>query len=127
MEADRVEIATRLTAGWSVRVIAVSPGRAPSVASREIQRNATATQGYRLVTAHARAGQHRRRPQVGKTVGDWVLAALLVLGLRVGSRNGSAWRPGKHPLDRDLERPLQRPTTSLTRPCRCHQRMTQNI
>ena len=42
---DRVEIASGLKAGWSIRAIAEHIGRCPSVVSREVRRNTTVTHG----------------------------------------------------------------------------------
>jgi IS30 family transposase len=49
--ADRVEIAQKLKAGWSIRTIAGHIDRSPSVVSREVRRSWLKTRGYRL--AHA--------------------------------------------------------------------------
>ncbi len=81
---DRVEISTGLKAGWSVRAIAAHIGRCPSVVSREIGRNSTRTQGYRLVHADVQAERARARPQTGKVAGDPVLQARVLADLRLG-------------------------------------------
>jgi len=72
---DRVEIASGLKVGWSIRAIAEHIGRCPSVVSREVRRNATKTRGYKIVTADCRAQRRRARPQLGKVAADPVLRA----------------------------------------------------
>src|SRR5665647_1346567 len=69
---DRVEIASGLKVGWSIRAIAEHIGRCPSVVSREVRSNATKTRGYKIVTADCRAQRRRARPQQGKVAGDAV-------------------------------------------------------
>ena len=58
---DRVEIASGLKAGWSIRAIAAHIDRSASVVSREVRRNSTKTYGYRLVNADCAAERRRRR------------------------------------------------------------------
>ena len=78
---DRVEIASGLKAGWSIRAIAAHIDRCPSVVSREVRRNATKTRGYKIVTADCRAQRRRARPQQGKVAGDAVLRTRVVADL----------------------------------------------
>ena len=78
---DRVEIASGLKAGWSIRAIAEHIGRCPSVVSREVRRNATKTRGYKIVTADCRAQRRRTRPQQGKVAGDAVLRTRVLADL----------------------------------------------
>lgn len=80
--ADRVEISTGLKAGWSIRRIAAHIGRAPSVVSREVARNATRTRGYRLCTADDKAKKRRSRPQEFKLEADPVLRARVLADLK---------------------------------------------
>jgi IS30 family transposase len=77
--ADRVEIATGLKAGWSMRAIASHIDRSPSVICREVRRNSIKTRGYRLVNADCAAERRRRRPQPGKVAGDEVLRARVLV------------------------------------------------
>ncbi|MCH8614263.1 IS30 family transposase [Arsenicicoccus dermatophilus] len=79
---DRVEIATGLKAGWSIRAIAAGIGRAPSVVSREVRRNRTKTRGYQVVHADVKAERRRARPQARKVALDPVLAARVDADLR---------------------------------------------
>jgi len=72
---DRVEIASGLKAGWSIRAIAAHIDRCASVVSREVRRNTTVTRGYKIVTADCRAQRRRARPQPGKVAADPVLRA----------------------------------------------------
>jgi len=78
---DRVEIASGLKTGWSIRAIAAHIGRCPSVVSREVRRNATKTHGYKIVTADCRAQRRRARPQQGKVAADPVLRTRVVADL----------------------------------------------
>jgi len=79
--ADRIEISTGLKAGWSLTRIASSIGRATSVVSREILRNATKTRGYQVVTADVKAERRRSRPQARKVAVDPVLTARVLADL----------------------------------------------
>lgn len=79
--SDRVEIATGLKAGWSLRRIAVHVGRDVSVVSREVARNSTKTRGYLLVHAQCAAESRRRRPQERKVASDPVLKARVLADL----------------------------------------------
>lgn len=66
-ETDRIYIADRLLAGWSIRRIASGLERPPSTISREIQRNRSPRTGtYRPYAAHDRALARLPRPKVGK-------------------------------------------------------------
>ena len=78
---DRVEIASGLKVGWSIRAIAEHIGRCPSVVSREVRSNATKTRGYKIVTADCRAQRRRARPQQGKVAGDAVLRTRVLADL----------------------------------------------
>ena len=79
--SDRVEIASGLKAGWSIRAIATLIDRAPSVVSREIRRNALASGRYALVHADCQAERARRRPQERKVAVDEVLRARVLADL----------------------------------------------
>lgn len=66
-EQDRVFIADRLVAKWSIRAIAKELKRAPSTISREVRRNAhPGTGAYRPYAAQIRADDRRPRPKSGK-------------------------------------------------------------
>ena len=76
---ERIEIADLRHAGLSIRQVAARLGRAPSTISRELRRNATASQRYRPFEAHRcatarRARHHQRRvdtsPELGQVVGE---------------------------------------------------------
>jgi transposase-like protein len=76
---ERTEIADLRHAGLSIRQIAARLGRAPSTISRELRRNATASQGYRPFETHRRATarrarHHQRRiearPELGQVAGE---------------------------------------------------------
>ena len=76
---ERIEIADLRYAGLTIRQVAARLGRAPLTISRELRRNATATQGYRPFEAHRRATvrrarHHQRRvdtgPELGHVVGE---------------------------------------------------------
>ena len=79
--ADRVEIATGLKAGWSIRAIAAHIDRCASVVSREVRRNTTTTRGYKIVTADCREQRRRARPQPGKVAADPVLRSRVLADL----------------------------------------------
>ena len=81
--ADRVEIATGLTAGWSCARIGEQIGRDRSVVWREVARNSTAG-GYRVVHADCQAQRRRGRPQPGKVASDAVLQARVLADLTRG-------------------------------------------
>lgn len=67
---DRTQIQLRLADGWSIRAIARSMGRSPSVISREIRRNQRDDGTYDALTAqHATAGRSRR-PKTRKLDAD---------------------------------------------------------
>lgn len=85
--ADRVEIATGLKAGWSVRAIAASIGRAPSVVSPEVRRNSTKTRGYQVVGADVKAERRRARPQGRKVALDPVLEPFSFRALTCGDEH----------------------------------------
>ena len=78
---DRVEIASGLKAGWSIRAIAAHIDRCASVVSREVRRNTTITRGYKIVTADCRAQRRRARPQPGKVAADPVLRSRVLADL----------------------------------------------
>ncbi|WP_224744634.1 IS30 family transposase [Chryseoglobus sp. 28M-23] len=66
-EQDRVFIADRLLAKWSIRRIARELNRSPSTISREVRRNShPGTGSYRPYAAQARADDRRPRPKPGK-------------------------------------------------------------
>jgi len=76
---ERLEIADLRHAGLSIRQIGARLGRAPSTISRELRRNATASQGYRPFEAHRhatarRTRHHQRRiettPELGQLVAE---------------------------------------------------------
>jgi IS30 family transposase len=79
--SDRVEIATGLKAGWSLRRIAEHVDRDVSVVSREVARNSTKTRGYLLVHAQCAAERRRCRPQERKVARDLVLRARVMADL----------------------------------------------
>lgn len=72
---DRSEISTAPKAGWGIREIARHLGRCPSVISRVVRRNTTATRCYQAVTADGRAQRRRSRPQARKVARGPVLHA----------------------------------------------------
>lgn len=77
-EHDRVFIADRVLAGWSLRAIAAEMKRSPSTISREISRNAHPDSGvYRPYAAQARADSRRPRPKVGKIASNGELRAFV--------------------------------------------------
>lgn len=68
-EQDRVFIADRLVAKWSIRRIAAELNRSPSTISREVRRNGQpGTGAYRPYAAQVRADNRRPRPKSGKLV-----------------------------------------------------------
>ena len=79
--SDRVEIASGLKAGWSIRAIASHIDRSPSVVSREIRRNRLASGRYAIVHADCQAERARRRPQERKVAVDEVLRARVLADL----------------------------------------------
>jgi IS30 family transposase len=82
--SDRVEISTGHKAGWSIRAIATSIDRAPSVVSREIRHNSGTTSGYRAVSADVRAQRRRTRPQTRKIDANPVLRQRILTDLAAG-------------------------------------------
>ena len=80
--SDRVEIATGLKAGLSIREIASSIGRAPSVVSREVRRHRNAGGRYVPVSADVAAQRARSRPKARKVDHDPVLRDRVLADLR---------------------------------------------
>lgn len=62
--------------------IAKALGRATSVVSREVARNATKTRGYKMVAADVAAQKRRSRPQARKVSRDPVLKARVLADLK---------------------------------------------
>jgi IS30 family transposase len=84
--AEREEISRGVSAGASIRAIAVQLGRAPSTVSREVARNGGASK-YRATTADDRAWKLGRRPKPCK------LAVNRRLQQLVASRLRANWSP----------------------------------
>jgi len=85
---DRIFIADRVLAGWSIRAIAKELNRSPSTVSREVRRNAHPDSGsYRPYAAQVRADARRPRPKRGK------LAQNLELRAYVQAKLDLRWSP----------------------------------
>jgi IS30 family transposase len=84
--AEREEISRGLAAGWSIRSIATSLGRAPSTVSREINRN-EGLEGYRANQADQAAWDRARRPKACK------LAMYRALAAQVAQKIQRQWSP----------------------------------
>ena len=84
--AEREEISRGVVAGYSIRSIAVSLGRAPSTISREITRNGE-WESYRASEADQAAWDRARRPKTCKLVQNRKLARIVAAKLQ------RAWAP----------------------------------
>ena len=84
--AEREEISRGVVAGYSIRSIAVSLGRAPSTISREITRNG-GWESYRASEADQAAWDRARRPKTCKLVQNRKLARIVAAKLQ------RAWAP----------------------------------
>jgi len=83
---EREEISRAIVAGYSMRTIAESLGRAPSTISREINRNGGLTR-YRASSAEQAAWDRAHRPKTCKLVENRTLARIVASKLRL------AWAP----------------------------------
>jgi len=79
--AEREEISRGMVAGWSLRSIAASLGRAPSTVSREINRNGGRGH-YRASKADQVACDRARRPKTCKLVENRALARIVAKKLK---------------------------------------------
>ena len=79
--AEREEISRGVVAGYSLRSIAVSLGRAPSTVSREMKRNG-GRRRYRANKADQVAQDRARRPKTCKLVQNRALAGIVAKKLR---------------------------------------------
>jgi len=98
--AEREEISRGLMAGYSVRRIASSLGRAPSTVSREIDRNG-GQRAYRASTADEAAWDRARRPKRCKLALHPALARLVAqkLQLEWSPRQIAGWLRRSYPDD----------------------------
>ncbi len=78
---EREEISRGMVAGWSLRSIAASLGRAPSTVSREIKRNG-GRRHYRASKADQAARDRAHRPKTCKLVENRALARIVAKKLR---------------------------------------------
>jgi IS30 family transposase len=76
--SEREEISRGIVAGWSIRSIAASLGRAPSTVSREIRRNGGQLY-YRAAPADEADWDKAKRPKVCKLVENRALARLDIM------------------------------------------------
>jgi IS30 family transposase len=83
---EREEISRGLAAGWSLRAIAESLGRAPSTVCREVNANG-GRRGYRALQADDAAYRRASRPKVAK------LAACPRLRAKVEEKLAKKWSP----------------------------------
>lgn len=67
---ERVEVQCRLEGGDTLRAIARSLGRAPSIVSREIRRRAATRATYKAQTAQRHARTRRRQPRVPRKLAE---------------------------------------------------------
>jgi IS30 family transposase len=79
---EREEISRSVVAGYSIRSIAASVGRAPSTVSREIERNG-GRESYRASQAEQAAWDRARRPKTCKLADNRTLARLVADKLQV--------------------------------------------
>jgi IS30 family transposase len=79
--AEREEISRGVIAGFSIRSIAVSLGRAPSTVSRELRRNG-GRRRYRASTADQAAWDRARRPKTCKLVENRALVRIVAQKLQ---------------------------------------------
>lgn len=80
--AERIEIQSGVTAGYSVRRIARGLGRSPSTVSRELARNRVRRDGtYSALAADGYAQLHGKRPKPRKLACNDRLAAAVAAGL----------------------------------------------
>ena len=98
--AEREEISRGVTAGHSLRSIAVSLGRAPSTISREIGRNG-GRQDYRASKAEQAAWDRARRPKRCKLVENHVLRRIVAekLQLEWSPEQIAGWLKRRYPDD----------------------------
>jgi len=80
--AEREEISRSVVAGYSIRSIAASVGRAPSTVSREIERNG-GRESYRASQAEQAAWDRAHRPKTCKLADNRTLARLVADKLQV--------------------------------------------
>ena len=95
-EEERVRIADLVKAGYSMRHVAMTLGRAPSTISRELRRNLNATGAYRPFHTHKLAWNRRTRPRPSK------FAATPHLRAEVQSLLSKRWSPEQ--ISRHLRR-----------------------
>ncbi len=79
--SEREDISRGIVAGFSIRVIATSLGRAPSTVSREIRRNG-GRRRYRANKADEAARDRARRPKTCKLVENRALARIVARKLK---------------------------------------------
>jgi IS30 family transposase len=98
--AEREEISRGVTAGRSMRSIAISLGRAPSTISREIGRNG-GQKGYRASKAEQAAWDRARRPKRCKLVENRGLRRIVAekLQLEWSPEQIAGWLKRRHPDD----------------------------
>lgn len=121
-EADRIFIADRLVAGWSIRQIAERLGRAPSTISREVRRNRNPRSGaYRPYAARDRADARLHRRKVGK------IAANPDLRAYIQEKVDRRWSPEQisHMLRREFPERRETHVVLRTRPWQVASRAPQ--
>jgi len=97
---EREEISRGVIAGYSMRSIAASLGRAPSTVSREIRRNGN-RQRYRASKADEAAWDRARRPKTCKLMRNEALARVVAkqLQLQWSPEQIAGWLKHKYPDD----------------------------
>ncbi|MFN6992897.1 MAG: IS30 family transposase [Aquincola tertiaricarbonis] len=100
---EREEISRALTAGQSMRSIAVLLGRAPSTISREVGRNGGHA-GYRAARADQAAWERALRPKLCKLAKNRALAGIVADMLRMlwSPEQIAGWLQHTYPNDRSL-------------------------
>jgi IS30 family transposase len=101
---EREEISRGIVAGSSIRLIAVSLGRAPSTISREINRNG-GLQNYRANQADQAAWERAHRPKVCKLVENRSLARIVAkkLQLEWAPEQIAGWLKRTYPDDENYQ------------------------
>ena len=102
--AEREEISRAVVAGYSIRSIAVSLGRAPSTISREIRRNG-GRRGYRASKADQAAWDRARRPRTCRLVQNRALARIVAekLQLEWSPEQIAGWLKRRFPDDENYQ------------------------
>jgi IS30 family transposase len=101
---EREEISRGLAAGWSLRVIAIGLGRAPSTVSREVAGHGGRSH-YRAARADEQAWARARRPQICKLATRRVLRDIVAekLKQRWSPQQIAGWLKATYPVEPEMQ------------------------